>query len=255
MLIRGGNFVLDNSTISANVMGPGPITNGVESIGSGIDIQVGQNAVIQNAALIDASVIENATPGVQYGGVHVKADHMEVRGMADFNTGNFVFTNVQTTVAPETVGNGGNILLEGNSILVKDIGQIQTLTNGVGNAGNIILKASQNIDINTGLVQSAAQQAFDQTGNLLTRSTGNSGNIEFTSTHGNISITNLSGVTAQVVESPGRAGNIAMNAAEGTILISDSAFFTYIQPPVNADGVRVGAAGGGEVPINATTCG
>ena len=40
---------LDNSTISANVTGPGPIVNGVEAIGGGIDIQVSQDAVIQNA--------------------------------------------------------------------------------------------------------------------------------------------------------------------------------------------------------------
>jgi filamentous hemagglutinin family protein len=252
VLIRGSQFLLDNSTISANIGGPGPVTNGAESLGSGIDIQVNQNAVIQNGALIDASVIGNGTSGVQYGGVHVKADHIEVRGIADFDTGNFVFTNIQTNVAPETVGNGGNIILEGNSILVKDAAQIQTLTNGVGNAGAITFKANQNLDIDTGIVQSAAQQTFDQAGNILTRSTGNSGNIEFSSTHGNISITNASGVTAQVVESPGTAGNITMNAPQGNILIADSGFFTYIQPPVNAEGVRIGRAeGSGEVRINA----
>ena len=42
MLIRGGSFVLDNSTISANVTGPGPVIDGAESIGGGIDIQVSQ---------------------------------------------------------------------------------------------------------------------------------------------------------------------------------------------------------------------
>ena len=42
VLIRGGNFVLDNSTISANVTGSGPIINGAETIGGGIDIQVSQ---------------------------------------------------------------------------------------------------------------------------------------------------------------------------------------------------------------------
>ena len=59
VLIRGGQFILDNSTISANIKGPGPITNGVESIGGGIDIVVNQDAVIQNGALIDTSVVRN----------------------------------------------------------------------------------------------------------------------------------------------------------------------------------------------------
>src|SRR5262249_31822886 len=49
VLIRGGQFLLDNSTISGNVTGPGPVINGSESIGTGIDIQVSQDAVIQNA--------------------------------------------------------------------------------------------------------------------------------------------------------------------------------------------------------------
>ena len=42
VFIRGGNFVLDNSTISANVTGSGPIIDGAETIGGGIDIQVSQ---------------------------------------------------------------------------------------------------------------------------------------------------------------------------------------------------------------------
>src|SRR5215467_2257786 len=54
--IRGGQFVLDNSTISANVTGPGPVTNGVEAIGGGIDIQVSQDAVIQNGGLLTTNV-------------------------------------------------------------------------------------------------------------------------------------------------------------------------------------------------------
>jgi len=64
VLIRGGQFVLDNSTISANVTGPGPVTNGVESIGSVIDIQVSQDAVIQNLDVLETNVTGNATPGV-----------------------------------------------------------------------------------------------------------------------------------------------------------------------------------------------
>src|SRR5262245_58052293 len=252
VLIRGGQFVLDNSTISANVTGPGPVTNGVESIGGGIDIVVSQDAMIQNGALIDASVVGNATPGVQYGGVHVKADHLEVRGVADFETGNIVFTTIQTTVAPgSTDGNSGDITLEGNSILVKDAGQIQTVTNGAGNAGNIRITANQNLDIDTGLISSLAQPTFDAAGNIATRSSGNTGDITLTSAHGNISLTNQTGITSQTVDSPGTVGTIVMNAPEGNILMRDASFFTYIQPPVNAAGVRaIRAEGSGEVRIN-----
>ena len=50
VLIRGGNFVLDKSTISANVTGFGLVANGVESIGRGIDMWPSQDAEIQTGA-------------------------------------------------------------------------------------------------------------------------------------------------------------------------------------------------------------
>src|SRR5262249_10163070 len=80
VLIRGGQFLLDNSTISANVTGSGPITNGVESIGSGVDIQVTQNAIIQNAGSLQTNVLSSASSGVTYGGVHVNADQIQIVG-------------------------------------------------------------------------------------------------------------------------------------------------------------------------------
>src|SRR5215467_12222233 len=56
VLIRGGQFLLDNSIISANTTGPGPVINGVEATGGGIDIQVSQDAVIQNGGLLTTNV-------------------------------------------------------------------------------------------------------------------------------------------------------------------------------------------------------
>ncbi len=252
VLIRGSQLLIDNSAISTNVTGPGPVINGAETIGSGIDIQMSQNAVIQNGALIDASVVGNATPGVQYGGVHVKADHLEVRGVADFETGNFVITNIQTNVAPgSTGGNSGNITLEGNSILVKDAVQIQSLTNGAGNASNIKIAANQNIETEVAIIQSAAQFTMGEGGTVV-RPAGDAGNIELTSAHGNIALTNQTQVTSQIVESPGTVGTISASAPAGNIIIADSGFFTYLQPPLNAAGLRVPRAGGsGEVRINA----
>src|SRR5215831_7794384 len=131
--IRGGQFVLDNSTILANVTGPGPVTNGVESIGGGVGIQVSQDAVIKNGALIDTSIVGNTTPGVQYGGVQISADHIEVSGVFDPVNGNFVPTIIQSNIAPHSTG---------------------------GNAGNITLTANQNIDVHgIALIQSFSQLA------------------------------------------------------------------------------------------------
>src|SRR5262244_112168 len=107
VLIRGGQFVLDNSTILAQVKGPGPVTNGVEAIGGGVDIQVSQKAVIQNLGVLETNVSGSATPGVQYGGVHVKADRIEILGTVSFadamaGKGDFsAFTGIQSNVSPD----------------------------------------------------------------------------------------------------------------------------------------------------------
>src|SRR5262249_357465 len=134
----------------AQVTGPGPVTNGVEAIGGGVDIQVSQNAVIQNAAVIDTSVTANATPGVTYGGVHVKADSIEILGSHDLI--NTPFTGIRSDIAQgSTGGNSGNITLEGSSIFMQDFGTftttIESVTQGAGNSGNIALTAANNLEL------------------------------------------------------------------------------------------------------------
>ena len=222
VLIRGGQFVLDNSTIIANVKGPGFVTNGVESIGSGIDIQVSQDAVIKNGALIDTSVIENVTPGVIYGGTHINADHIEVRGILNFETGNIVPTTIQSNVVPgSTGGNSGDIKLDANSILVKDFGILNTQTDGAGNSGNIILKSTGNLEADN----AAMFQTFTGLSLLMptAMASGNAGNIELTSTHGNVLLTNTSFVTSQSqIFGNGGVGSITVNAPNGEILLTGS---------------------------------
>src|SRR5262245_33014917 len=126
--IRGGQFVLDNSTISANVTGPGPVINGVEAIGGGIDIQVSQNAIIQNGGILETNVLGNVTPGVTYGGVQVKADHIEIAGVT---VPPFPFTGIRSNVGTDTQptingGNSGSISLDANSILINRVGKLET---------------------------------------------------------------------------------------------------------------------------------
>ena len=123
VLIRGGNFVLDNSTISANATGPGPFVDGVESIGRGIDIQVSQNAILQNGGILETNVMGNVTPRVTYGGVHVKAGDIEIVG-----TGlPFPFTGIRSDAQGTTQGaNSGNISLDANSIVIKGFGTLET---------------------------------------------------------------------------------------------------------------------------------
>jgi filamentous hemagglutinin family protein len=211
VLIRGGHFVINDSTISANVTGPGPSTNGVESIGGGIDIVVSQDALIQNLAVIETNVADNATPGIQYGGVNITAGHIEIAGVLDPEL--FPFTGIKSDVLPgSTGGHSGNVELKADSILGKDLGQIETLTEGAGNAGNIKLTATQDIDLNSALIQSSSADAE-----------GNAGNIDLMSASGNISMTAFTQVTSQASISNGQAGAITLSAPAGDISL-DQAF-------------------------------
>jgi filamentous hemagglutinin family protein len=252
--IRGGQFVLDNSTISANITGPGPVTNGVESIGGGIDIQVSHDAVIQNLGVLETNVTGTATSGTTYGGIHVQADHINILGTVTFadalsGNGDFnSFTGIRSNVSPDSRnGNSGAIRLDANSVQIKDFAQVSTVTDGGGNGGNILIRANQNIDVDFGQISSG------QSGLPTAQPpTGDAGNVELTSVHGNISLTNAPFISSQTVLSPGTAGTITLNAPNGNIFLGDfGTVFTITTPPVDSTGVRaVRAGGGGGILIN-----
>ena len=254
VLIRGGQFLLDNSTISANVTGPGPVTNGVESIGGGIDIQVSHDAVIQNLGVLETNVTGTATSGTTYGGIHVQADQINILGTVTFadalsGNGDFnSFTGIRSNVSPDSRnGNSGAIRLDANSVQINDFGQVSTVTDGGGNGGNILIRANQNIDVDFGQIGSG------QSGLPTAQpATGDAGNVELTSVHGNISLTNAPLITSQTVLSPGTAGTITLNAPNGNIFLGDfGTVFTITTPPVDSTGVRaVRAGGGGGILIN-----
>jgi filamentous hemagglutinin family protein len=248
VLIRGGRFVIDDSTISANTTGPG-IGPLVGPPGAGIDIQVTQDAVIQNGAVLETNVAENVASGIGSGGVRVTADHIEIVGILPDFSDPFAppppFTGIRSNVAAgSTGGKSGDILLEANSILLKDFVHLETLTGvpteelpsrpATGDAGNITVKANQNLEINFGIIRSST--AFGS---------GNAGNIDLTSTHGNILLTNLSDVSSQSFESSGNVGTLTLGAPNGDIVLSDQiGIHTNIQGPG-------GAAGSGGIHVTA----
>ena len=237
VLIRGGQFVLDNSTISANITGPGPVTGGVESIGGGIDILVSQNGEILTGSLLQTNVLGNATPGVTYGGVHIKADRIEIIGDPGFDFNNGPFTGIHSDVASgSTGGNSGPIKLEANSILVQDFVTIGTLTQGNGTAGDIILRTTGNLELNGPLLAADSISA------------GNAGNIELSSTQGNILMTNGPSIDSQAFGS-GTVGHITVTAPAGEVLLTNfdifsGAIFTHNQG-------TAGIAGTGGIQITA----
>src|SRR5215831_2515272 len=221
VLIRGGRFVIDDSTISANTTGPavGPLLG---PPGAGIDIQVTQDAVIQNAGVLETNVAQNVAPGIGSGGVHVKADQIEILGVLPAPNQPPIFTGIRSDIDPgSTGGRSGDVRLEANSVLLQNFGQIETVTQSASNAGNIFVTANQNIELNNAAQISSISQSPD----FIVPNSGSAGNIELTSTHGNIIMTaNIPNVatfvTTQANLSSGNPGNITVSAPHGDINIS-----------------------------------
>jgi filamentous hemagglutinin family protein len=214
VLIRGGRFVIDDSRISANVTGPAT-GQFVGTPGQGIDIQVSQDAVIQNEAVLRTNVMGHFSSAVGSGGIRITADRIQIIGSTDFDT--LPFTGIDSS------------------------------TQGAGNSGNISLRAKGNIELSN-LVFVQSSSGFDASGITTspTRASGNAGDIELTSAHGNILMTNggfWSAVTSQAFNSSGNTGNITMSAVEGNLVVDTATVFTYVLP--------IGSGNGGAVRLSA----
>ncbi|MFO0699772.1 MAG: filamentous hemagglutinin N-terminal domain-containing protein [Nitrospira sp.] len=273
VLIRGGQFILDNSRISSNVTSPGSVTNGVDSIGNGIDIALNRDVVIQNNAVIETNVLGDTTPHIQYAGVQIRADHIEIAGTGILSPSSFtgIRSNVGNDAQPSTQGgNSGNITLDANTILIQGLGTLETTVNGASlqpnsasspspnsRSGDITLTANQNIELNGSRIQS-----------FISSHSGAAGNITLTSTHGNIVETGnlpppgftptpgvpLPSVTpnmlfAQSRQSTGKAGTVTLNAPEGDIQLAGAQIVLAVQP--FPGGPPSQEAGSGQVQLTA----
>ena len=237
VLIRGGRFVLDNATISANVTAPA-----VGQPGAGIDVKVAQDAIIQNAGVLQTNVSPNV--GTSAGGVHVSADHIEIVGIPPPPSlpppnppPQIQFTGIRSATSG---GRGGDITLEAIPSASKILRNFKRRQSGVppsptgppslpttGNAGNINLTANQSLEMDRAIITSVSS------------SQGNSANINLTSTHGDVTMTNSSFTSSQTL-GPGNTGVITLSAPNGNILLDTAGLFTHIQGPG-----AVGGSGGG----------
>jgi len=211
--IRGGRLIIDDSRISATVVGPGT----GQPAEPNIDIRVSHDATIQHAAVLETDI----APGVAIssGGVRIEADRISIQGI------------------PVPLTNVDNLPFTG----------IRSNTQGGGNAGNIILTATGDINIaNLANVQSTSGFNSAGTAGSQMRATGNAGNIELTSKHGNIRMiggdqeTRVT-VTTQTLNSTGNTGTIVASASKGDIVLDKTDLFT----------VSIGSGASGPIQITA----
>ena len=217
--IRGGSLIVDNSTISANSTkaAKSGVGRRLDSswLGIGIEVEVAQDAIIDNGSVIETNVESGADHGA--GGVRITADHITVSGgpkilasLMGSQPGPPPFAGIRSNIGLETTAAGsGGVSLDATTIQVKDVGQIQTLAEGTGKAGDINIKASRDITLTMAIVSSES-----------VNSSGHAGDIALSSTQGNVNIAN-SFVTSQTNGSSGNAGAINMSTLHGNIALVD----------------------------------
>ena len=212
ILIRGGQLIVDNSTISSNMTGldARPL---VHQPGTGIDIQMAESVLIKNRAVLGVNPSDPVLVDGSSGEIRIKANQIEIVGIPDFEE--FPFTGILSGVAPKSVGGKrGDITLEANSIAIRDLGQLATTTNGVDDAGHITLKAIHNIDLDTAIISSHSEAA-----------SGNAGHIEVSSAQGNISIQNNTILISYSSKGGnGAAGSLTLRAPQGDIILTNRSF-------------------------------
>jgi filamentous hemagglutinin family protein len=219
ILVRGGHLIVDDSTISANSTKAAKSGAGrrldASWLGIGIEVEVAQDAIIDNGSVIETNVESGADHAS--GGVRITADHITVSGgpkilasLMGSQSGPPPFAGIRSNIGLETTAAGsGGVSLDATTIQVKDVGQIQTLTEGTGRAGDISIKASRDLTLMMAIVSSGSVNA-----------SGHAGDIALSSTQGNVNIAN-SFVTSQTNGSSGNAGAINMSTLPGNISLVD----------------------------------
>jgi filamentous hemagglutinin family protein len=117
VLVRGGQLVMDASTIQANTLGA------VDGASRAVDIQVSQGVSLSNNAFIFT-----VTSGSGQGGdVVIKAENVQL-----FETS---IISTDTSVS----GRGGDVVIESENVHISDFSSIVTSTSGPGSGGNLYL--------------------------------------------------------------------------------------------------------------------
>ncbi|MBW4446285.1 MAG: filamentous hemagglutinin N-terminal domain-containing protein [Spirirestis rafaelensis WJT71-NPBG6] len=206
---QGGNLVVRaTDSIDITGFGGGRRTDGsfapsglsaelqTGGIGSGGNISVETGRLnLSNGGQISASTFNQGNAG----DIAIQANQIDLRGENTFIT---------TTVQREARGNGGNISINSDRLIVGDGAEVSSGTFGRGNAGNLTIQANQIELFNTG-------------GLVTTTSSGNAGDLTINTQR--LTLRNGGLVQASTASgSTGRGGNLTINARDSVEVIGSS---------------------------------
>ena len=238
IFIRGGQFVVDNSTIEAKTL--------ENQNGGVIDIRA------DNLSLTYGSSISSLTEGSGRGAdIYMQAtDSITIVGNNDFipnnlqNTSIYARSGVYAQISDDNfnLGDAGHIEMKAKNIFFKE-GRLSTSTFGGGKGGDIKIKASEHVSIggkensNASLIATATYSDSNHA--------GDAGNISIEAK--NISLTSSSYMNSNT-NGKGKGGNITFKAVEEVLIEG-------IPPNINIDTKYMGEGGGnaGNLLIEAET--
>jgi len=186
--IRGGQLVLEIQNAVLNT------TDSVTSTA----VAPGQDAIILTPG---SSIISQTSSGDRGPDIHIVSDRLQFVG------------SPPPHLSEETLGPRVNIWAR---------------TDGSGDAGNIALRTTGDLEM-IDLVRVESTSGFTPDGKTESPilASGNAGNIELTSTHGNIRMTGIvTWATSQTGNSSGETGNVTASAPEGDIILDEANLFT-----------------------------
>ncbi|NEQ76377.1 MAG: filamentous hemagglutinin N-terminal domain-containing protein [Okeania sp. SIO2C9] len=177
-----------------------------ESTGDGGDLTVEtQSLSIQDGALVGVFTIGAGDAGE----LNIKAKEIEVTGRSE--DGIFPSTisaSVQELDGSRSSGNGGNISIETDSLIIRDGGIVDAVTEADGTAGSIAIRANNNITVSGFSSISGDSSAI--TAGTESGATGEGGSIEITTPI--LNIDNGALITARS-NSDFDGGNISLNVS------------------------------------------
>ncbi|MCC0178031.1 filamentous hemagglutinin N-terminal domain-containing protein [Waterburya agarophytonicola K14] len=150
----------------------GAATIDVSGLGAGNVRVQGKNITLAEGSVIEANTL-GSLPGGQ---IEINASNStELLGLS--SESDPLFTGIFAFASPEATGDGGDIQINTSSLVLTDIAQIGTQTEGEANAGNIDIKASDFV-ILSNFSNLSDTSSFSLIISLVEEgATGNAGNV------------------------------------------------------------------------------
>jgi large exoprotein involved in heme utilization and adhesion len=235
IFIRGGQFVVDNSTIEAKTLG--------SQDGGVIDIRA------HNISLTDGTTISTRTEGSGRGAsISMQATDSITASSNLINpenaqrTGIYANSGIFQQQTDDNLGDAGDITLEAKNILFPENSVISASSYGGGNGGNLTIKASEEVSFrgkpksDSTLIESATYSE--------NQPAGDAGNISIVAK--NILLAKGSYLNSNT-KGKGKGGNVILKADENVIIEGP-------QPSIDVDTLYPGKSGNaGNLLIEAKT--